>query len=476
VIKNKAAGHSAPVEAGRQYPPEFIQAHNLLILRENEFEIELGYTAAIDHQLILKLQNFHRKQLRLSAIEPAEMKEILRGCLSKEPPEKESGGKERNTALIREESFLPGELYRDAPLVNLVNGLIVEGLSRRASDIHLEPCRDSVRVRYRIDGIMTEVGRISSSRFPGICSRIKVMARMDIMERRRPQDGSFTIEHCGDRIRMRASLLPTIESESVCLRILNGERSPIAVENLGFNREHSEFLRKLCSRRRGLVLFAGPTGSGKTTTLNSIVTELMHKELKIVSIEDPVEYRLPGITQIETNPKIGLDFATLLRRVLRHDPDVILVGEIRDRETAFLAVQASITGHLVLASIHAGKANDVAGRLSHLGIDSAILPFMLIAVLSQRLLRRTCMFCREQYKPEYREKVLLQKYGIQAGMLMKGRGCAACGGSGYYGRFAAGELLLGTNVERKGLGITEDALLRAASGMTTVSEVLRLMF
>ncbi len=460
-----------------QYPPEFIHAHNLLILGQNDLEVELGYCGSIDHHLILTLQNFHQKQLRLSPVDRTRMNEILRKSYA-EDWELEEGlsGVNNKLPALQEESFVPDELYRDAPLVNLVNALIIDGLKQRASDIHLEPCGENVRVRFRIDGIMTEVGRVSPGRYPGICSRIKVMARLDVMDKRRPQDGSFTVEHGGSLVRIRVSVLPAALSESVSLRILNSERGPLDIVDLGFSRRRGVFLEGLCRCRRGLILFAGPTGSGKTTTLNSLIKRLMGQNLKIVSIEDPVEYRLAGVCQIETNPEIGLDFASILRRVLRHDPDVILVGEIRDRETALLAAEASITGHLVLASIHAGRADDVSGRLKYLGIENDVLPFVLAGVLSQRLLRRNCKHCIKEYKPEPKEMVLLQKHGLQAALLMKGAGCPDCGGSGYFGRFAVGEVLRGKGGGRRRSSLISNALRRAADGITTVEEVVRSLF
>jgi general secretion pathway protein E len=336
-----------------------------------------------------------------------------------------------------------------SPAVKLVNSTLYDALKAGASDIHLESTATGIAVKYRVDGVLdhvTTVGGIELAEH--IISRLKVLAELDIAERRIPQDGSFRVESGGREIDLRVSIMPSIHGEDAVIRILDKRAmieayGALTLEALGFDAPSLATLRMLAQEAYGMLLVTGPTGSGKTTTLYAALTEIHNGREKIITIEDPVEYQLPGILQIPVNEKKGLTFAKGLRSILRHDPDKIMVGEIRDRETAEIAVQSALTGHLVLTTVHANNVFDVFGRFTHMGIDPYAFVSALNGIWAQRLVRMNCPHCSAQYTPSDAElaSAHLQRSDVEGYLFMRGKGCGDCRGTGYKGRRSIAEIL-----------------------------------
>ncbi|MBP2653919.1 MAG: epsE [Firmicutes bacterium] len=397
----------------------------------------------------------------------------------------------------------------EAPIISLVNGLISQAVRERASDIHIEPLEGLVRVRFRVDGVLREVVTFPKATQSSIVSRIKIMAEMDIAEKRMPQDGRIKVKEKGRDVDIRASTMPTVLGEKVVLRILDRAAVVMDISGLGFSALNLERYKRMYSQSYGMILVTGPTGSGKTTTLYSTLVEINSPAKNIITIEDPVEYMLAGVNQILVNPKAGLTFANGLRSILRQDPNIVMVGEIRDGETADIAVRAALTGHLVLSTLH---TNDAAGAISRL-IDMGAEPFLvassILGVVAQRLVRIICPNCKESYlleagssealfladSQEFAGAVIQAKLNQSGLTLYRGRGCEHCGGSGYRGRMAINEVmpLSGTLQEAlihhasarelSRIAITEgmvamrqDGILKALEGMTTLDEVRRVAY
>ncbi|WP_258359262.1 GspE/PulE family protein [Moorella sulfitireducens] len=377
-----------------------------------------------------------------------------------------------------------------APAVRLVNSFIQQAIQMRASDIHIEPQEGEVRVRLRVDGLLRELTHLPLGVLSSLISRIKIMAGMDIAEKRLPQDGRFQFTLGKRSVDLRVSSLPTVYGEKIVLRLLDQSTMLLSLDDLGFLPGLKERFESLIHNSYGMLLITGPTGSGKTTTLYATLNILSSPEKNIITIEDPVEYLLPGINQVRVNPKAGLTFASGLRSILRQDPDIIMVGEIRDRETADIAVRAATTGHLVFSTLHTNDAAGAVTRLLDMGVESYLVNSSLIGVVAQRLVRRLCPHCREIYRPEQGS---LEKTWLPAvEELWRGRGCQRCNFTGYAGRTAIQEVLV-MNEELRGLvtakapamalkeaaiaagmvPLMQDGLEKVRQGITTVNEVLR---
>ena len=386
------------------------------------------------------------------------------------------------------------------PAVKFVDSTIYDALKAQASDIHLEGDETGLQVQYRIDGVLVPITRVSGTVLAEqIVSRIKVMAELDIAERRVPQDGRFKVRVNAREIDFRVSIMPSLFGEDAVLRLLDRRAlteaaQSLRLDHLGLDAVSMAQIRTLAAKPHGMLLVTGPTGSGKTTTLYAAITEIHTGRDKIVTIEDPVEYRLPGVLQIPVNEKKGLTFARGLRSLLRHDPDKIMVGEIRDEETAQIAVQAALTGHLVLTSVHANSVYDVLGRFMHMGVDPYSFASALNGIVAQRLMRLSCPYCVESTTPE---SELLQKFLVthaesESWAYQTGRGCAHCRGTGYQGRIAIAEVLILDDVMRehiasrspvttlkelaRGRGLIsmqQTALSMIAQGRTTLAELSR---
>jgi len=390
-----------------------------------------------------------------------------------------------------------------SPIIRLVDTTIFTALQKRASDIHIETEHDSVMVKYRIDGVLQQAMQpMAKEHHTTIISRIKVMSELDISERRVPQDGRFRVKYAGRLIDFRVSIMPTIHGENCVLRVLDKESMSERFRNLvldvvGFDEDDVRKFRRYIAEPYGMVLVTGPTGSGKTTTLYAALNEIKTDEDKIITIEDPVEYQIKGITQIPVNEKKGLTFARGLRSILRHDPDKIMVGEIRDTETAQIAIQSALTGHLVFTTVHANNVVDVLGRFVNMGVEPYNFVSALNCVLAQRLVRVICQHCKKQveYPPETLEESGLNRQEWQDVTFYEGEGCIECGGTGFHGRTAIHELLDLTDrirdlilekrpsseirraAHEEGMRfLRESALRKVRTGLTTLKEINKVTF
>ena len=387
------------------------------------------------------------------------------------------------------------ELASEAPIIRLVSLIISHALEARASDIHIEPFESRLIVRYRVDGVMHEVESPPHRFSAAVISRIKIMANLDIAERRLPQDGRIKLRIQGKEIDLRVSTVPIMHGESVVMRILDKSGTALDFVTLGFDPDLLSRFLEVLMQPHGIVLVTGPTGSGKTTTLYTALDRLNNPDLKILTVEDPVEYQMEGINQIQVKPQIGLTFANALRSIVRQDPDVIRIGEIRDLETAQIAVQAALTGHMVLSTLHTNDAASTVNRLLDMGMDDYLLTSTVNGILAQRLVRKLCIHCRQTHTalPEVVEEMELKRY-TQADpiMLFRPIGCDECGGTGYTGRISIVELLVMSDAIRSMImrhvtageirqqAITEgmqtmyeNGLSKTVTGVTTIEEVLR---
>src|SRR3954451_22427002 len=381
----------------------------------------------------------------------------------------------------------------DAPVIKLVNLLIQEAVSLRASDIHIEPFADRIRIRYRIDGVLVERDSPPRRLLPPTSSRIKIMGSIDIAEKRRPQDGRIKLNLGGKHFDLRVSMLPTTHGQSAVMRILDRGNIQVSIKDLGFGQEDYARFQNIIKRPNGIFLVTGPTGSGKTTTLYAALNELNRPDRKIITAEDPVEYYLPGINQCEVKHNIGLDFQRIIRAMLRQAPNIILVGEIRDKETAEIAVQASLTGHLVFSTLHTNDASSAITRLVDIGVQPFLIASSVIAIMAQRLVRVICPKCKEPDQPSSAELKAsgLTPEQMKSATFARGRGCNNCNHTGYRGRKGIFEMLKMTGSMREmtfkreptqsirrqarlmGMrSLLEDGLQKALSGMTTLEEVL----
>jgi type IV pilus assembly protein PilB len=387
-------------------------------------------------------------------------------------------------------------ISREAPIIQLVNMLIVQGVKDRASDIHIEPNEKGLLIRFRIDGMLHDVRTLPNTIKSAVVSRIKILAKMDIAERRLPQDGRFQVKFGMREVDLRVSTIPTVLGEKVVLRLLDKSKGLIKLEQLGFIPEQLEEFKSIISKSYGIILLTGPTGSGKTTTLYAALNEVNSKDKNIITVEDPVEYKLARINQIQIKPKIKLTFANTLRSILRQDPDVIMVGEIRDAETAQIAVQAALTGHLVFSTLHTNDAASALTRLIDMDVETFLISSSVIGVIAQRLVRVICEKCKEEYIPG---KDVLSGLHLKANSkgegevkLFRGTGCSFCKNTGYYGRTSIYELIVldeeiraliiskaSSNIIKdtaikKGMKTLKDCgLEKAMQGITTIEEVLR---
>ena len=389
------------------------------------------------------------------------------------------------------------EVVEEAPIVKYVNLLITQAIQDRASDIHIEPGEHELRVRYRIDGVLHDVMRSPRSIQSGVISRLKIMADIDISERRVPQDGRLSVSAGGQKVDLRVATLPTVWGEKVVMRILDNSTARLALSDLGFTDDNFARYSASFTKPYGMILVTGPTGSGKSTTLYATLNLVARPEINVITVEDPVEYRLPGINQVQVNAKAGLTFAAALRSILRSDPDVVLVGEIRDHETAQIAVEAALTGHLVLSTLHTNDAPSAITRLTEMGIEPFLVGSALDCVLAQRLARRLCGKCKEPYEPTP-EELLAARYpwipGQDLPTLHRPGGCPACARTGYKGRLALHEVMaVSEDVERlavrrassteiadvaarEGMSrLREDGMTKVRDGVTSIEEILRVV-
>ena len=395
---------------------------------------------------------------------------------------------------VEQEAGADEDDQSDSPVVKLVNLIITEAVQLRASDIHVEPFEDRIRIRYRIDGRLVERDNPPRRLLGAILSRIKILSKLDIAERRRPQDGRIKLTADGKDYDLRVSVLPTNHGQSVVMRILDKDNIKVGIRQLGLSENDFRQFKNLIRRPNGIILVTGPTGSGKTTTLYASLNELNSPDTKIITAEDPVEYYLAGINQVEIRHSIGLDFARVIRAMLRQAPNVILVGEMRDTETAQMGIQASLTGHLVFSTLHTNDAPGAVTRMIDMGVPAYLVASSVIAVLAQRLVRVNCVKCKQPHQPldTQIEAAGITPEMLQGATFMKGRGCSNCQKSGYKGRLGIFELMIMNNKIRElafqgaatqeirraavsqGMRVMfEDGVAKALRGITTLDEVFR---
>ena len=376
----------------------------------------------------------------------------------------------------------------DAPVIRLVNGILLEAVKERATDIHIEPFEEKVVVRYRVDGVLEDRHALTKGHQAPVTSRIKVMGKMDIAERFIPQDGRIGIAMGNRAVDIRVSSLPTQHGERIVMRLLDKTRGLLSLEDLGMNEEERLRLEALIRQPHGMILLTGPTGSGKSTTLYAILQALATPQVNIITVEDPIEYDLPGVGQVQVNEKAGITFATALRSILRQDPDIIMIGEMRDFETAHIGIQSSLTGHLVLSTLHTNDSVSAVSRLVDMGVDPYLVAGSVLGVVAQRLVRRICPHCKQRTEVP----PIVAKYGIQ--VAWRGIGCESCGGTGYRGRIGlyeqfdvdetiAAAIASGATVadlralsrERGFRTLLELGIERVKNGDTTPEEMLRVV-
>jgi type II secretory ATPase GspE/PulE/Tfp pilus assembly ATPase PilB-like protein len=486
-------GGEASPEALRALPADFVKRHRILPFKLTNGTIhiateQLGNQRVIDDIRLLTGLEVEEAQAPGEEIvaKIAECYQVTVEQMIENLPARTAGADSKNLHDI--------EVMANEPtVVNLVNLIISTALRERASDIHLVPFEGTLQLRYRVDGLLQEKPPPPKELHAALVSRIKIMADMNIAERFMPQDGHIQIHHRGMRVDIRVGTMPTIYGESLVLRLLEKNTRLLTPQELGLDPERAVLLSRLVEKPHGLFLATGPTGSGKTTTLYAILQGIYSPELKILTIEDPVEYELPGVAQIPVRPSRNFTFATGLRSILRQDPDVVMVGEIRDSETAEIAIRAALTGHQVFSTLHTNDSAGAVTRLIDMGVEAFLISSSLEGVLAQRLVRRICPQCRVEAEvaPALQAKVEALAAHALKGVFYRGRGCEECRGTGYRGRIGIFELLAITPalreliLQRKSsadlkaaaqlsmLTMHQDALKKAAEGVTSLEEILR---
>jgi type IV pilus assembly protein PilB len=385
----------------------------------------------------------------------------------------------------------------DAPIVKLVNAIMTQAVSDRASDVHIEPNEKNVRVRFRVDGVLHEVMHSPKNIQNGLISRLKVMADLNIAEKRVPQDGRISMKVANRQLDLRVATLPTVYGEKIVIRILDKSQALLKLSDLGFHQHAFDRFQSSFRKPYGAILVTGPTGSGKSTTLYATLNILNEEDRNIITVEDPVEYRLAGVNQIQVNPKAGLTFASALRSILRADPDIVLIGEIRDRETAMISIEAALTGHLVLSTLHTNDAPSAITRLTEMEVETFLVASAVDSVVAQRLARKLCEKCKESYVPEKQELVeagLSEKRAAEVKQLFRAVGCPACSNTGYRGRMglyevmgmseeiermtverASSDAIRAVAIEQGMRTLRDDGLDKALRGLTSIEEIARVV-
>ncbi|MFL5493505.1 MAG: GspE/PulE family protein [Gemmatimonadales bacterium] len=481
------------------FAPEYLEYYGFLPLELSERGLLVAVTGEPHTEALDDLRAFYDSPLELVPVSTEELHAAIRQAYA---------AGESVLELVRDlsadlslEGAQPDDALTDVrdlanqpPVIRFVNLLIREAHDAAASDIHLEAMRDGLRVRLRVDGVLNELPGPPRGLQAAVVSRIKLLAELDIAERRQPQDGRIRVRLESRELDLRVSTVPTLYGESVVLRLLDRGGRPVGLDELGMSAELATTFRRLAQRPHGILLSTGPTGSGKTTTLYAALGLRHALQEKVITVEDPVEYHLPGVTQVPVHHKTGMGFAAALRSILRQDPDVLMVGEMRDQETAAIAVQAAMTGHLVFSTLHTNDAASALTRLADLKVEPYMIAATLEGVLAQRLVRRICPDCRERYRPDPAAVALLAARPVGDLVLERGRGCDRCRETGYRGRTGIFELMVLTDELRRDLTasvdlaglrqhvreqgvatLREDAWAKVQAGITTVEEVLRVV-
>ncbi|WP_334049393.1 type II secretion system ATPase GspE [Alteromonas gracilis] len=471
---------------------------NQVLLETNETPAVLYFTENTPFDVFAEVRRFYGEPFVPKTIPADEFENLLTSAFQRDSSAAkqlmEDLGNESDLFALAEdlpdtEDLLDSE--DDAPIIKLINAMLGEAIKEGASDIHIETFENQLVVRFRVDGVLREILRPNRKLSSMLVSRIKVMAKLDIAEKRVPQDGRITLRIAGRAVDVRVSTMPSSHGERVVLRLLDKNNARLNLEDLGMTLQNRNHFSSLIRKPHGIILVTGPTGSGKSTTLYAGLTEINSRDRNILTVEDPIEFDLPGIGQTQVNPRVDMTFARGLRAILRQDPDVVMVGEIRDIETAQIAVQASLTGHLVLSTLHTNTAAGAITRLEDMGIEPFLLSSSLLAVLSQRLVRTLCSDCKKPHTPDASELEVLGQSATSDTTIYKPHGCAACNQTGYRGRTGIHELLLVDEKVREmmheGVGeqaieryirtstpsIREDGCSKVLAGETSLEEVLR---
>ena len=476
-------------------PSEFALRHQLLPLRQNDETLVVAMADPLDINALDDLRLLTGLDIAPMLAAPAELRRL---CEQVYMSRMLQDVKEAERAIEDEDSLDVADLQKMAKeelVIQMVNLIINQAIQDRASDIHIEPFEKEMRVRYRVDGVLHEVNSPPKRYHPAVVSRIKILADMNIAERRLPQDGRMRLRSSGRQIDLRVSSIPTLYGESVVMRILDKQTAMLGLTELGMERGMFDRFRRLIQEPHGIILVTGPTGSGKTTTLYASLSEIYSPEKKIITIEEPVEYQLAGINQIAVNSAIGLTFANGLRSIVRQDPDIIMVGEIRDHETVEIAIHAALTGHLVFSTLHTNDAAGAVSRLLDMGAEPYLVASSLIGTVAQRLVRINCRHCREPYeeKPEVLREIGIDPALVRREPLMRGKGCPECRGLGYRGRGGIYEMITVDDTIRRMIieqqpanavkqyaqktqnmvTMLQDGREKALQGHTTIQEVMR---
>ena len=471
---------------------------NQAVLEFNDESLTLVYVSPLATDILLEVRRCAGQAFRLEAVEESVFQSRLTGAYQRSQNQAAQMAEDLSSDvdLARLVDEIPdlGDLMDaedDAPIIRLINAILSQAVKEQASDIHIETFEDRLSVRYRIDGVLAEVLSPKRMLAPLLVSRLKVMAKLDIAEKRIPQDGRISVRIAGHAIDIRMSTIPSAHGERVVLRLLDKQAGQLELQQLRMNEQVESGYRKALARPHGIILVTGPTGSGKTTTLYAGLSSINQSSRNILTIEDPVEYMLPGVGQTQVNTKVDMTFARGLRAILRQDPDVVMVGEIRDLETAEIAVQASLTGHLVLSTLHTNTAIGAVTRLQDMGVEPFLLSSSLVAVMAQRLVRLLCVDCRESAPATAGELELLGLSTDEHHEIYHAKGCARCNMTGYRGRTGIYELIEVDETLRAAIheaeseqamlavarqkypGIQADGRRRILAGETTLEEVLR---
>ena len=469
------------------YSREFMSSNGVVKIKETEKQVQVAVAEGGSDGVVAFIEGYHLpKEVVFYRVSKADFAAFIGETTSISPTPEHS-------RTISEDKYALDTITQDAPIVNIINAICIDAIRLEASDIHIEAQPSFIQIRYRIDGVLRIVKKLEKSIFTPVSNRIKIMAALNTLEQRLPQDGRMTVAIDGEDIDLRVSVIPTTNGESIVLRIFNKSARRLKLEELGFSSDDLKRIKHSVEQPNGLILLTGPTGSGKTTTLHALLETLAVNELKIVAIEDPVEQLIPGINQVQINEDINLSFDGLLRRVLRQDPNVIMVGEIRDTVTAELALRSALTGHLILSTLHTNDSVSVIARLEDMGIEPFLIAADLRCVVAQRLVRRVCPRCSIKIPTPNEAAKLFKKHKIEGGsFIMKRGGCEYCGNTGYRGRTVVGEtLVIDPAIEEMilhqkpaaditayaraaGMGsLAEDALRKVVDGATTLSEIER---
>ncbi|MBY5923526.1 type II secretion system ATPase GspE [Ferrimonas balearica] len=488
---------AAPPGRLPRLPFAFARRHGVMLVPEDE-ALVLWYSPSARPKALLEARRLAGKPVTLNGVESnafdLKLTELYQQDSSEAQQLMEDIGKDDDLASLADELPETEDLLDaddDAPIIRLINALLSESIKLGASDIHVETYEKELVVRFRIDGVLQEVLKQQRKIAPLLVSRIKVMAKLDIAEKRVPQDGRISLRIGGRAVDVRVSTMPSSRGERVVMRLLDKNQSVLNLEQLGMAEGIRGQFNSLIRRPHGILLVTGPTGSGKSTTLYAGLTEINSRDRNILTVEDPIEYELEGIGQTQVNTKVDMTFARGLRAILRQDPDVVMVGEIRDLETGQIAVQASLTGHLVLSTLHTNTASGAITRLQDMGIEPFLISSSLLGVLAQRLVRTLCPECKTPYQPNARERTLLELGHGEQPTIFKAKGCEHCNFSGYKGRTGIhellvvddtirelihggrGELAIEKHVRQTTPSIRQDGCGKVLAGMTTLEEVLR---